>query len=140
MLKLRNVMLVVSILFACLFCTACKTKQTKVEKLKDVDFTVVKEADIPEELKKIIDEKKKEPFKLTFSTNDKDYLYIAVGYGKQPSGGYSVTVDEVYLTKNALYVDTNLVGPSRGDLVSQAITYPYVVIKIEFMNEEVNFV
>lgn len=115
----------------------CKTQDTDIKKIKDLDFTVVEDADLPGELKEIIDEKKAEPFKLSYS--NKDSLYIAVGYGKQNSGGYSISVDELYLTSNAIYINTNLIGPSEDDMVSQGVTYPYVVVKLEFMDERVVF-
>jgi hypothetical protein len=115
----------------------CKTQDTEIKKLKDLDFTVVEDADLPGELKEIIDEKKENPFKLSYS--NKDNLYIVVGYGKQNSGGYSIAVNALYLTKNAIYLDTNLIGPSKDDMVSQGITFPYIVVKLEYREERVVF-
>ncbi len=115
----------------------CKSEKTEIKKLKDLEFTVVEDADLPGELKEIIDEKKEEPFRLTYA--NKDNLYIVVGYGKQNSGGYSIAVEELYLTDNAIYIDTNLIGPSKEDNVSQGVTYPYVVVKLEYMDERVVF-
>lgn len=115
----------------------CKTEDTDIKKIKDLDFTVVEDAGLPGELKEIIDEKKEEPFKLSYS--NKDNLYIVVGYGKQNSGGYSISVEELYLTSNAIYINTNLIGPSQDDFVSQGVTYPYVVVKLEYRDERVVF-
>jgi len=112
-------------------------KEDEIKKIRDLDFTVVEDADLPGELKELIEEKKAEPFKISYS--NKDNLYIAVGYGKQNSGGYSITVDEVYLTNNAIYIDTNLIGPSSDDVVSQGVTYPYVVVKLEYIDKRVVF-
>ena len=39
-------------------------------------------------------EKKEASFKMTYA--DSGYLYLCVGYGKQDSGGYSITVDDLY--------------------------------------------
>ncbi len=119
------------------FLVGCKAENTDVKKIKDLDFTVVEDADLPGELKEIIDEKKEEPFKLSYS--NKDNLYIVVGYGKQNSGGYSIAVDELYLTSNAIYIDTNLIGPTQDDMVAQGVTYPYVVVKLEFLDKSVVF-
>lgn len=121
----------------CFGLTSCKNEDEGIKKLRDIDFTVVEDADLPGELKEIIDEKKEEPFKLSYS--NKDNLYIVVGYGKQNSGGYSITVEELYLTDNAIYIDTNLIGPSSDDNVTQGITYPYIVVRMEFMDESVVF-
>jgi hypothetical protein len=137
MRRLRIAVLLLTIVITALGITGCKTEDTDIKKLKDLEFTVVEDADLPGELKEIIDEKKENPFKLSYS--NKDYLYIVVGYGKQNSGGYSISVDDLYLTSNAIYIDTNLIGPSQDDMVTQGITYPYVVVKLEFMDENVVF-
>ena len=47
---------------------------------------------IPEELKEKIDGEKEKPFRLTYE--DKGTLYIARGYGKKQTTGYSVKVKE----------------------------------------------
>jgi len=117
--------------------TGCKTMDTDIKKIKDLDFTVVEDADVPGELKEFIDEKKEVPFKMTYS--NKDSLYIVVGYGAQRTGGYSVTVDGLYLTKNAIYINTNLFGPGKDEAVTQSLTYPYIVIKLERRDEKVVF-
>ncbi|MDF2540910.1 MAG: putative rane protein [Herbinix sp.] len=135
--KLRKKFLFLMIVVTVLGFVGCKTEDTDVKKIKDLEFTVVSDDDLPGELKKIIDEKKENPFKLSYS--NKDYLYIVVGYGKQESGGYSIAVEDLYLTSNAIYIDTNLIGPSQQDLVSQGVTYPYVVVKLEFLDKSVVF-
>lgn len=137
MKRSRAVVLLLMIVIAAINLMGCKSENTDVKKIRDLDFTVVEDADLPGELKEIIDEKKEEPFKLSYS--NKDNLYIVVGYGKQNSGGYSVAVDQLYLTSNAIYIDTNLIGPSQTDVVSQGVTYPYVVVKLEFLDENVVF-
>ncbi|MBH1941861.1 protease complex subunit PrcB family protein [Mobilitalea sibirica] len=135
--RLRKLVLLLMIVITGLGITGCKTEDTDIKRLKDLEFTVVEDADLPGELKEIIDEKKENPFKLSYS--NKDYLYIVVGYGKQNSGGYSISVDDLYLTSNAIYIDTNLIGPSPDDMVTQGVTYPYVVVKLEFLDKSVVF-
>ncbi|HWT73868.1 MAG TPA: protease complex subunit PrcB family protein [Mobilitalea sp.] len=133
----RAMLLLLMIIITATGLMGCKSENTDIKKIKDLDFTVVEDADLPGELKEIIDEKKEEPFKLSYS--NKDNLYIAVGYGKQNSGGYSIAVDQLYLTSNAIYIDTNLIGPTQSDMATQGVTYPYVVVKLEFMDERVVF-
>lgn len=106
----------------------CAFKADHSEKIKDLEFTVLSEEVIPEELKSIIDSKCEEPFMLTYT--DDDNLYICVGYGKQKSTGYSIVVEELYLTEKAVYVSTELLGPDKeNDLVKNSC--PYIVIKTE---------
>ncbi len=75
--------------------------------------------------------------KLTYT--DQEHLYIAVGYGVQQTGGYSIAVNQCYLTKNAIYFDTTLVGPSKGEQVNQAKSYPYLVVKTGYSEKSVVF-
>lgn len=139
-MRRRLLVMVVGILFLCglLFTAGCQiTDSDKTAKVKDLEFTVVEEADQPEELKALIEEKKKEPMKLTYS--NKEYLYIVVGFGEQRSGGYSISVDELYLTENAVYIKTTLIGPKADEKVTQAATWPFVVVKTELREESVVF-
>lgn len=128
---------IVVILTVVLIITGCTVEESSNEKLRDLEFTVVEEADIPEELLKIIEEKKSEEFKITYTDNEN--LYICVGYGEQQTGGYSIAVNELYLTSNAIYMDTNLIGPSKDEKISEALSYPYIVVKTEYMDKSVVF-
>lgn len=107
------------------------------EKKTNLEFTVVDEERLPEELFKLVEEKKAEVFKMTYA--DGGYLYLCVGYGKQETGGYSITVNELYATDNAVYLDTNLIGPKEADAKGENPSYPYIVIKTPFMDKTVVF-
>ena len=128
-------LVIVSIMAAML--SACGGETEKEEDRNNLEFTVVSEDRLPDELKEILDQKKESAFKLTYA--DEVYLYICVGYGKQESGGYSVTVNELYETDNAIYVNTNLLGPKAGSSPGTSPSYPYIVLKIEFRDKTVVF-
>ena len=106
--------------------TACTTSVQQSESQDDMEFTVVSEDRLPEELKEIVEGKKESAFKLTYA--DEGYLYICTGYGKQDSGGYSITVDSLYGTENAIYVNTDLLGPEAGSASRNSPTLPHIVI------------
>lgn len=106
-------------------------------KLRDLEFTVLSEEKIPEELKTIIDEKKAAPFQITYS--DTENLYICEGYGEQKTGGYSIVVNELYLTDNRICVNTGLLGPDEKQKSSQNPSYPYIVLKTELLDKPVIF-
>ncbi|MTI49503.1 protease complex subunit PrcB family protein [Sporosalibacterium faouarense] len=59
------------------------------------------------------------------------YTYIILGGGKQNTGGYSVEVTSVVGEEDAIKVNGVLNGPKAGDMVTEAITYPFELIKIE---------
>jgi hypothetical protein len=111
----------------------------KVEnvRVEDLDYTVVSDRDLPEELMTIIQEKKGEGFEFTYEYEG--YLYIAKGYGKQDTGGYSITVNDLYLGKNAIYVEMDLYGPETIDEMAEGVSYPYIVCKLEGRTEPVIF-
>lgn len=125
-------------IFVCIFLAGgCGARRQGTEKIRDMEFTVLAKENIPEECLSMIEEKKENPFKFTYE--DGQYLYICVGYGRQKTGGYSISVNELYLTKNAVYIDTNLLGPSADSEQVQAETYPYVVVKTEYLDQNVVF-
>lgn len=132
-------MYVLGIAALCLF-MGCAKERNPLEKIKDLEFTVLAEDNIPDELKEVIEEKKGNTFKVTYQDNG--FLYICIGYGEQVSGGYSITVNDLYLTENAIYVDTTLLGPDPADGAAakkNAPSYPYIVIKTEFVDKPVVF-
>lgn len=115
--------------------TGCNMQEMSNDKVKDIDYTVVPEAEIPKTLLNAIEEKKKEPFKLSYSDNEE--LYIVVGYGEQMSGGFSITVDKLYQTDNTIVFATTLKGPEDDTEVKETPTYPYIVVKMEFLDCEI---
>lgn len=117
--------------------SGCSVEKDNGEKVRDLEFTVIGDADIPAELMKTIEEKKANAFKLTYS--DDQALYIIVGYGEQPSGGYSITANELYLTENSIVIDTELKGPENGENGGSEKSYPYLVVKTERLDNPVVF-
>lgn len=124
-------------LFSVVMLCGCSVSDSSTEKVADIDFTVVTEENLPQEVKDVIEEKKTEEFRVVFSA--KENMYIAIGYGKQNTSGYSISVKELYRTENSIIVDTNLIGPSKGETISEEETFPYIVIMIENMDYPVVF-
>lgn len=129
--------LVLTLFLYGIFCLTGCSKKTENEKVKSIDFTVVTEEDIPEDLLEIIEPRKEVPFQLTFS--DQSYLYIVKGYGKQDTGGYNIVVNDFYQTADGLYLDTELFGPAADETVDARISYPYIVLKTELIDLPVTF-
>lgn len=128
----------ISIFFACLFLLCgCSIQKDDMEKLRDIEFTVIDEAKLPEELKQYIDEEKENPFEITYG--DEGYLYISKGYGTKETSGYSIEVEECFETSNVIYVRTNLIGPQKDEEIHEEDTFPYIVLKIEYSDKSVVF-
>ena len=125
----------VGLLMATLLLSGCQMMSSEKVKLRDLDFTIQSEETIPAQVLEMIKERQEEPFKFTFT--DGENLYICIGYGKQDRGGYSITVDALYLTEDAIYVETTLLGPENGENEKKAASYPYIVIKTEALDKTV---
>ena len=80
---------------------------------------------------------KKEPFQFTFE--EKDGLYICIGYGQQERSGYSIAVNALYLTDGDIRVNTNLLGPETPKRENEAPSCPYIVLKTELLKQPVTF-
>lgn len=115
----------------------CSISKKDTNKVRDLEFTVVEDGEVPEELMKLIEEKKQSLFKLTYSNDES--LYIVIGYGVQQTGGYSISVGELYLTSNSIVIKTNLIGPSKDETPTQEPSFPYVVVKTELIDQPVIF-
>lgn len=115
----------------------CKVTDMSSEKTQSLDYAVVKEEEIPEEIKTLIEEKKAQEFQMTYQSDH--YLYLLKGYGQQMSGGYSIQIEDLSLGDHAIYFKTTLIGPSKGETVSKEPSYPYIVVKLEYREEPVQF-
>ena len=129
--------LMAGLALALFFLSGCKVSKDDGQKVRDLEFTVAGDSEVPAELKQIITEKASQPFKLTFS--DEQNLYIVVGYGSQSTGGYSIAVKALYLTSNSIVIDTELLGPAKGENPAPETSCPYVVVKTENLENPVIF-
>lgn len=134
--KKRKYILMIILLGVLMLLRGCVRKECE-EKVKDLEFTVTKEEELPEALRQQIEEKKEGDFRFTYSDNE--YLYVARGYGIQETGGYSISVEDCYLSDTAICVKTRLQGPENGEEVTKAPSYPFIVLKLELREEEVLF-
>ena len=77
--------------------------------------------------------------RISTSYADQGELYLAVGYGTRPTSGYSIKVKALYETENAVYIQTELLGPSKEEKITEKQTYPYVVVKMEWIDKNIIF-
>lgn len=116
--------------------SGCGLIRIEEEERKSVDYTVVERQDIPAALDEIMNEKKEKEFQLSYETGEA--LYLAKGYGRQMSGGYSIQVEELGASSNGLFFVTRLIGPK--DLNEAGVpSYPCIVIKTEPQKKPVVF-
>jgi len=119
------------------YLAGCGQQSSKPEKIKDVEYTVQEESQVPEELLAKMKEKQKEPFQMTYVTDG--YMYIAKGYGTQKTSGYSIRVTDLYEAAEGVVFSAELIGPAKEEPVLQVETYPYVVVKVPDLGTDVLF-
>ena len=135
-MKKTAVLLGVLISVAMMFC-GCRFIRIEEEARQPIEYTIVKQEEIPKEAVALIDEKKAKEFQMTYQVGDD--LYLIKGYGQQMTGGYSIQAEEVSVSSNAVFFKTKLLGPSEKNQGSEP-SYPYIVVKIKYRDEPVEFV
>lgn len=115
----------------------CSVTDTGKGEKQAIDYTVVPDGDLPEELRSLIDQKKEKEFRMTYQ--DGESLYLVRGYGRQELGGCSVRVESLTMGEEALALKTELLGPDKEQTSSGEPSYPYIVVKIEYRDCPVQF-
>jgi len=59
-----------------------------------------------------------------------DYLYILLSAGEKPTGGYALEDLVLYGTETEIEVTANLRCPGEDEMVTQALTYPHLLVRI----------
>ena len=65
----------------CIGFTGCQGGSGDTEKIRDLEFTVTGEGEVPQALAELIGKKREKPFKLTYA--DGQDMYIVIGEGPQ---------------------------------------------------------
>ena len=114
----------------------CRLIRIEEEPRTEVTYQIVEEEKIPKALQTLIDEKKDKEFRMTYQ--DGKLLYLVRGYGCQMSGGYSFSVEELSRSSNGIFFKTQLLGPQEPEQLGVP-SYPYIVVKLEYCRDPVNF-
>ncbi|MCD8337313.1 MAG: protease complex subunit PrcB family protein [Lachnospiraceae bacterium] len=119
--------------FAALLLAGCR--KTEESERTEVEFSVMTDKELPQELLGIIEENKENEMRLTWA--DGEEMYLIRGYGKQSTGGYSIAVAECAEDEETLWFDTRLIGPQDTEGLSGEASCPYLVVKIVSTEKEV---
>ena len=72
-----------------------------------------------------------ESLKNKISVNDvQNSNFIILNMGEKFTGGYSIGVESVVETEKNIVIKVKETVPKEGAMVTQAITYPFCVVKI----------
>lgn len=136
--KVRQLSAIILLLLSwMLLFTGCKIEHMEGAQGTEMAYEVIARDDLPEEIAKLAQQEKEEEFHMTYT--DGEDFYLMRGYGKQETGGYSVSVKSLVRTETAVIFETMLQGPEPGTKVSQEPSYPFLVIKTEKTGLPVKF-
>lgn len=134
-------LIVLSGLLLCLCLCACSAEVLHKEEGRQLDFTVTARSELPEEVEAVLDEKLGTSFETACQYGDS--LYLICGYPVQESGGYSIRVNHLTATKDAIYFQAELIGPGSDETTestkNSTSTAPWLVVKTEYLDLPVIF-
>lgn len=59
-------------------------------------------------------------------------MYVIISAGQKRTGGYTILIRNIRRTsRNAVFIRARLIPPAPNMIVTQAITYPHLLIKID---------
>ncbi|MGB8000388.1 MAG: protease complex subunit PrcB family protein [Anaerobacillus sp.] len=107
------------------------------EMKEEINFETVQIQNAPKDIQATVQQKWLE--KSTFTVPSGDDLYIIIARGEMPTGGYSVTIDSIMKGNDELVVSYYYTDPKKDDMVTQAITKPIAISRIDLTNARVHF-
>ena len=57
-------------------------------------------------------------------------MVIAIFGGERPTGGWRLRISQVDRKEDVCNVSYQVIAPSRGAIVTQAITHPYAIVRV----------
>ncbi|MCK8824056.1 protease complex subunit PrcB family protein [Fuchsiella alkaliacetigena] len=103
----------------------------------ELEFEVIEK--LPEDLKKAIGfVGELRGFGVIRSTDNESIIYI--GVGEKPTGGYGIEVESVKEVDGLTKIKVVETSPAADQLVTQAITYPRVVIKVKDITDDIQVI
>ena len=71
--------------------------------------------------------------------NFEEEMILAVFMGYYPTGGYSVSIENIIEKEERLIVEKKVVTPGPDDMVTNAITHPFHIVKTKKTDKEIVF-
>jgi len=68
-----------------------------------------------------------------------DYRYILVSVGEKPTGGYVIEDLKLSGTEKEIAVTARLRSPKSGEMVTMALTYPHILVKLKEDGRQLKF-
>jgi hypothetical protein len=96
---------------------------------KNIDYEIADLEDLSEETVDYIDMiKQYKGYNILFETED--FYYVYIGSGEKMTGGYGISIVSAQFADGRTKVTVSETSPGKDDIVTEVLTYPYVVVKV----------
>lgn len=129
---MRRFLFLIALVSILILSVGCDTVEEDVDLTEptEFDYEIIEEDVLEEEATKEWYEENKENYGFyTYAISDQE-KYLLVSAGEKRTGGYSLEIEGVNELSQMISFNINLNEPSEDDMVTQAITYPSLLVKI----------
>ena len=121
MKKIVTIFVLLTLIIGMMGCTSAEEKE--------IEYKVLTEAEQTELLSDAVEEiRATGGYKILVDENSK---YAIIALGERLTGGYNIEIDQVKEKDEQILIQYKEIKPKENEMVTQALTYPYVVLKIE---------
>lgn len=133
-MRIRNkkLYLIITVLMVLVVAAGCAAPQNGPDlgfATNDIEYEIISDNMLDDETKDIIEQIKHiKGYRVI--KEEGGYYYVFIGMGQMPTGGYSIKVKNAQDIEGLTKILIEETVPGKDDMVTEALTYPYVIIKI----------
>jgi len=101
-------------------------------------YSIIEKADLNDPILEEWYEKSYKEFGYHFTSDDKGNRYLVISAGERPTGGYGLVLNSVVEGTDKVTIVAELKYPQKGQMVTQVLTYPHLLIKANFGDKEID--
>lgn len=129
---MKRILFLIALISIIVFSVGCNTVEENVDLTEptEFDYELIEEDAIEDEAAKNWYQENKEDYgSYTHSVSEQE-KYLLVSAGERRTGGYSLEIEGVNELNQMITFNIALNEPSAEDMVTQALTYPNLLVKI----------
>ena len=137
----KRALLAATVLLLLMMVISCGEKQKPkrtYESMQDAVYEIVSGSNVPHKVNEKIFKERDKGF--GFSYRDNEGMYIAFGFGRQNTGGFSIQLAAVKENEDEILIEAKLIAPAPEEVVSTSPSYPYMILKMEDTEKNVEFI
>jgi len=129
--------LVAALLLSLFGCQGQEQQERTYGSMTDLTYEIVSGSDVPHKVNEKIFKEKEKGFGFTY--RDGDVMYVAFGFGKKTTGGFSIQMVAAKENEMEILIEAKLVSPGPEEVVSTLPSHPYMILKMENVEKDVQF-